>query len=68
MSVLEAIENDIKQLPRSAALELQEWLADYLDDQECLSPDFVTSIKRGKREFTHTKSVIEPKSASKRRR
>ncbi|MFZ2278989.1 MAG: hypothetical protein WAW39_14385 [Prosthecobacter sp.] len=48
MSVLEAIENDIKQLPRDAALELRDWLADYLDDQEELSPEFVESIKRGK--------------------
>ena len=48
MSVLEAIENDIKQLPRETALELQDWLADYLDDQEELSPEFLASIERGK--------------------
>ncbi|MDB6003237.1 MAG: hypothetical protein JWR15_224 [Prosthecobacter sp.] len=48
MPVLEAIENDIKQLPRDAALELQDWLADYLDDQEEVSPDFVAAIERGK--------------------
>jgi hypothetical protein len=47
-SVLEAIENDIKQLPRDAALELQGWLADYLDGEEGLSPEFVASIERGK--------------------
>jgi hypothetical protein len=48
MPVLESIENDIKQLPRDAALELQDWLADYLDDQEEVSPDFVAAIERGK--------------------
>ena len=48
MPVLESIENDIKQLPRDAALELQDWLADYLDDQEALSPEFVGAIERGK--------------------
>ncbi len=48
MPVLESIENDIKQLPRDAALELQDWLADYLDDQEELSPEFVDAIERGK--------------------
>ncbi len=64
MSVLAKIENDIKQLPRDAALELRDWLADYLDDQEDLTPEFVASIGQGKRKFAHTKSVIEPKSAS----
>jgi hypothetical protein len=48
MPVLEAIENDIKQLPRDAALELQDWLADYLDDQAVLSPEFLAAIERGK--------------------
>jgi hypothetical protein len=48
MPVLEAIENDIKQLPRDAALELQDWLADYLDDQAELSPEFLAAIERGK--------------------
>lgn len=32
MPVLEAIENEIKQLPREEVLELLDWLADYLDD------------------------------------
>ncbi|HRH96407.1 MAG TPA: hypothetical protein PLB55_10760 [Prosthecobacter sp.] len=51
MPVLEAIENEIKQLPRDEALELQDWLADYLDDKEELSPDFVAAIERGKSEI-----------------
>ena len=51
MPVLEAIENDIKQLPRDTVLELQNWLADYLDTQEEFAPEFVASIERGKREF-----------------
>ena len=51
MPVLEAIENDIKQLPRDAARELQDWLADYLDDDEELSPEFEAAIARGKQEI-----------------
>jgi hypothetical protein len=51
MPVLEAIENEIKQLPREEARELQDWLADYLDAQEELSPDFVAAIERGKGEI-----------------
>lgn len=51
MPVLEAIENEIKQLPRDEARELQDWLADYLDDQEDLTADFVAAIERGKNEI-----------------
>jgi hypothetical protein len=64
MPVLEAIENDIKQLPRDAALELQDWLADYLDDQEELSPDFVAAIERGKIDLEEGRSrVLRPDNA-----
>jgi len=47
---LEVIENEIKQLPRDAALEWQDWLADHLDDQEELSPEFVAAIERGRQD------------------
>jgi len=61
MPVLEAIENDIRQLPRDAALELQDWLADYLDDQEELSADFLASIERGKSDLEANRSrVVSP--------
>ena len=61
MPVLEAIENDIKQLPREAALELQDWLSDYLDDQEELSPEFLASIERGKSDInTGRVRVLRP--------
>ena len=48
MSKLEAIETEIRVLPRQQAFELQDWLADYLEDQAELNPDFVASIERGK--------------------
>lgn len=34
-------------LPREHALELQDWLADFLEDQAELDPEFVASIERG---------------------
>ena len=48
MSKLEAIESEVRNLPREEALELQDWLADYLEDQAELDPEFVASIERGK--------------------
>ncbi|MCZ7636901.1 MAG: hypothetical protein M5U12_13145 [Verrucomicrobia bacterium] len=47
MSKLEWIEAEVRQLPREQARELQDWLADYLETQAELSPDFVASIERG---------------------
>jgi len=47
MSKLETIESEVRKLPKEAALELQDWLADYLEDQAELKPDFVASIERG---------------------
>ena len=47
MSRLEAIETEVRRLPRGEALELQDWLADYLEAQAELSPEFVASIERG---------------------
>jgi hypothetical protein len=47
MSKLEAIEAEVRQLTPEQALQLQDWLADYLDDQAELNPEFVASIGRG---------------------
>ena len=51
MSKLEIIETEVRNLPREEAFQLQDWLADYLEDQAELNPEFVTSIERGKAEF-----------------
>jgi mRNA interferase RelE/StbE len=53
MPTLETIEEEIKSLPRDVARELQEWLAEYLDDREELNPGFVSSIERGKEDILH---------------
>ncbi len=47
MSKLEAIEDEVRRLPRKQAAQLQDWLADYLEDQAELNPEFVKSIERG---------------------
>ena len=48
MSKLEAIESEVRNLPRTEALQLQDWLAEYLEDEAELNPEFVASIERGK--------------------
>ena len=47
MSKLEAIEAEVRKLPLEQAVELQDWLADYLEDSADLNPEFVASIERG---------------------
>jgi len=47
MSKLETIEAEVRSLPREQACELQDWLADYLEDEAELNPQFVASIERG---------------------
>jgi hypothetical protein len=47
MNDLEAIEGEVRKLPTIQALQLQDWLADYLEDQAQLNPEFVASIERG---------------------
>lgn len=42
------IEREIRALPRDQAFELQDWLAEYLEDQAGLQAEFVASIERGK--------------------
>jgi hypothetical protein len=48
MSKLEIIETEVRNLPREEAFKLQDWLAEYLEDQAELNPEFVASIERGK--------------------
>jgi len=47
MNKLEAIEAEVQALPREQARELQDWLANYLEDEAELDPAFVASIERG---------------------
>ena len=47
MNALEAIEAQIRALPRDEAEQLQDWLSEYLEDGAELNPEFVKSIERG---------------------
>jgi hypothetical protein len=47
MSKLEAIEAEVCKLPQEQLLELQDWLADLLENQAELKEDFLASIDRG---------------------
>ena len=47
MSKLETIEAEVRKLPPEQALQLQDWLANYLEDEAELSSEFVASIERG---------------------
>jgi len=48
MSRVETLEQEIRRLPKVEAQALHTWLADYLEDQEELSPEFVQRIEEGK--------------------
>ena len=53
------IEREIRALPRGEALELQDWLSDYLEDQASLRPEFVASIERGKSDLRQQRVRVE---------
>lgn len=61
MDALESIEAEILRLPHETVRELQEWLADYLDDQEVPSPEFEAAIERGKTDIANgTLRIVVP--------
>ena len=47
MSKLETIEAEVRKLPPEQAMQLQDWLANYLEDEAELTPEFVASIEHG---------------------
>ena len=53
------IEREIRALPRSEVLELQDWLSDYLEDQASLRTEFVASIERGKADLREQRVRVE---------
>ena len=61
MSTLAEIESAIAQLPLSDAETLQEWLEQWLEDQNQMSPEFLASIDRGKADLTAGRQrVVSP--------
>ena len=59
MSKLETLETEIRALTREQALELQDWLSDYLEDRAELNADFVASIERGKADLREGRVRVE---------
>jgi hypothetical protein len=59
MSAVEVIEERIKQLPAAEVAELRDWLDDYLEDLQPLSPEFVASIERGQRDLKDGRVRVE---------
>lgn len=62
MSHVEALEQEIRRLPKAEARQIFEWLADYVEDQETLSPEFVQRIEEGKRDIAAGRVRTSPGS------
>ena len=58
MSKLEAIENEVRSLPPQEARQLQDWLADYLEDEAELNPEFLASIERGQADLREGRTRV----------
>jgi hypothetical protein len=48
MSTVPEIESAIARLSRPEAEEVREWLEQWLEDQQEMTPEFIASIERGK--------------------
>jgi predicted outer membrane protein len=48
MSTVAEIESAIARLSRREAEEVREWLEQWLEDQQEMTPEFLASIERGK--------------------
>jgi len=64
MSKLEGIEKEIRALPREQAVELQDRLAEYLEERTELKAEFVASIERGKADLRQGRVRVEKPGGS----
>ena len=64
MSKLEGIEKEIRALPREQAVELQDWLAEYLEERAELKAEFLASIERGKADLRQGHVRVEKPGSS----
>ena len=51
MSTVSEIESAFASLSRPEAEEVREWLEQWLEDQQPMTTEFLTSIERGKADF-----------------
>lgn len=56
VSAITAIEDQIRSLPLEEVEQLQDWLAEFLEDQLELSPAFAASIERGRADLRESRS------------
>ena len=52
------IEQTIKSLPREQVIEIQAWLADYVEDFEELQPGFVARPDRAQQQLDDRKGRV----------
>ena len=52
------IEQTIKSLPREQVIEIQAWLADYVEDLEELRPEFIARLDRAQQQLDDGKGRV----------
>ena len=61
MSVLERIENEVKQLPKTEQESLREWLENLLEDELEFTDEFKAKIARAKQDIAQGHGrVVKP--------
>jgi len=63
MSQLEFIESEVRKLTNEQAIQLQDWLAAYLEDQAELNPEFIASIERGQADLREGRVRVQKAEA-----
>ena len=61
MSTVAEIETAITTLTRNEAEEVREWLEQWIEDQQEMTPEFRASIERGKADLAEGRArVVKP--------
>ena len=61
MSTVAEIETAIAKLTRNEAEELREWLEQWIEDQQEMTPEFLASIERGEADLAEgRKRTLRP--------
>jgi hypothetical protein len=61
MSTVTEIETAITKLSRNEAEELREWLEQWIEDQQIITPEFLASIERGNADLSEGRTrTVKP--------
>ena len=61
MSTVAEIETAITTVTRNEAEELREWLEQWIEDQQEMTPEFFASVERGKADLAEGRArVVKP--------